>query len=106
MKKILMLAVLLFVLSALLVNMVGAGQTHVRGYYRSNGTYVQPHYRTTPDGNPYNNYSYPGNYNPNTGRTTPGNPSTYLDRYNGSSPNPLENTPSRGLSPFGQQDSD
>jgi len=33
-------------------------QVHVRGYYRSNGTYVQPYYRTSPDGNPYNNYSY------------------------------------------------
>ncbi|MGD9649653.1 MAG: hypothetical protein AB7G80_09605 [Dongiaceae bacterium] len=30
----------------------------VRGYYRDNGTYVQPHYRSNPDGNPYNNYSY------------------------------------------------
>lgn len=53
----------------------------VRGYYRKDGTYVQPHYRTAPDGNPYNNYSFPGNYNPNTGRYTPGDPSTYLDRY-------------------------
>ena len=33
-------------------------QVHVNGYFRSNGTYVQPHYRTYPDGNPYNNYSY------------------------------------------------
>jgi len=24
----------------------------------------------------------PGNYNPNTGTTTPGNPDTYLERYN------------------------
>jgi hypothetical protein len=30
----------------------------VNGYTRSNGTYVAPHYRTAPDGNPYNNYSY------------------------------------------------
>ena len=28
---------------------------HVRGYYRSNGTYIQPHYRSNPDGNFYNN---------------------------------------------------
>jgi hypothetical protein len=34
-------------------------QVHVDGYYRG-GTYVQPHYRTAPDGNPYNNYGYPG----------------------------------------------
>ena len=60
---------------------VDAGRVKVRGYYRKDGTYVRPHYRTAPDGNPYNNYSFPGNYNPNTGRITPGNPQTYLDRY-------------------------
>ena len=52
-----------------------------QGYFRSDGSYVAPYQRTSPDGNPYNNYNYPGNYNPNTGRTTPGNPDTYIDRY-------------------------
>ena len=56
-------------------------RVRVRGYYRKDGTYVKPHYRTAPDGNPYNNYSYPGNYNPNTGKITPGDPQKYLDRY-------------------------
>jgi uncharacterized protein YgiM (DUF1202 family) len=56
-------------------------QVHVRGYYRSNGTYVQPYYRSSPDGNPYNNYNYPGNVNPYTGKVATGNPDTYLDRY-------------------------
>jgi hypothetical protein len=28
----------------------------VNGYYRSNGTYVQPHYRSNPDGYKWNNY--------------------------------------------------
>ena len=60
---------------------VDAGRVRVRGYYRKDGTYVRPHYRTAPDGNPYNNYSFPGNYNPNTGRITPGDPQKYLDRY-------------------------
>ena len=41
----------------------------VRGYYRSNGTYVQPHYRSNPDGNVYNNWSTYPNINPYTGRT-------------------------------------
>jgi hypothetical protein len=53
----------------------------VRGYYRKDGTYVRPHYRTSPDGNPYNNYSFPGNYNPNTGEITTGDPAKYLERY-------------------------
>lgn len=66
---------------------LNAYAVYVSGYYRSNGTYVAPHERTAPDGNPYNNYSYPGNYNPNTGSITGGNPDTYLNNYyNNSSP--------------------
>lgn len=42
---------------------------HVRGYYRGNGTYVQPHYRSNPDGNRSNNWSTYPNVNPYTGRT-------------------------------------
>jgi hypothetical protein len=63
-------------------------QTRVDGYYRKDGTYVQPHSRTTPDGNPYNNYSFPGNYNPNTGQITGGDPNRYLQRYQESQPQP------------------
>jgi hypothetical protein len=40
----------------------------VRGYYRSNGTYVRPHYRSDPDGYFYNNWSTYPNINPYTGR--------------------------------------
>lgn len=39
----------------------------VKGYYRSNGTYVSPHYRSNPDSSRYNNWSSWGNYNPYTG---------------------------------------
>lgn len=31
---------------------------YVRGYTRSNGTYVSPHYRSDPDGIKSNNWSY------------------------------------------------
>lgn len=42
----------------------------VRGYTRrSTGTYVAPHYRTSPNSTRYDNYSTRGNYNPYTGRT-------------------------------------
>ncbi len=58
---------------------------HVRGYFRKDGTYVQPHYRSDPDGNPYNNWSFPGNTNPYTGKVAPGNPDTYLKNYSGCS---------------------
>ena len=79
-KRSIILGVALIVLiSFVTVSLVEAGW--VRGYYRRDGTYVQPHYRTNPDGNPYNNYSFPGNYNPNTGGVTPGNPDTYLNGY-------------------------
>ena len=41
---------------------------YVRGYYRSNGTYVAPHYRSHADGNFYNNWSTYPNINPYTGK--------------------------------------
>ncbi len=79
MKKLLMLVSMLLALLVLASDVLAAS---VRGYYRKDGTYVQPHQRTNPDGNPYNNYNYPGNYNPNSGQITPGNPNRYLDNYN------------------------
>ena len=30
----------------------------VNGYVKGNGTYVAPHYRSSPDGFTFNNYSY------------------------------------------------
>jgi len=56
-------------------------QVKVSGYTRNNGTHVQPYYRSTPDGNPYNNYSFPGNVNPYTGKVATGDPLTYLNNY-------------------------
>jgi hypothetical protein len=38
---------------------VTCAQTRVEGYFRKDGTYVQPHVRTAPDSNPYNNYDGP-----------------------------------------------
>jgi len=40
----------------------------INGYTRSNGTYVAPHMRSDPDGNPNNNWSTKGNVNPYTGQ--------------------------------------
>ena len=59
------------------------GSTYVSGYVKSNGTYVSGHSRTCPDSSPYNNYSFPGNYNPNSGRITGGSRSSYIDNYYG-----------------------
>ncbi len=57
-------------LTAILVYAItfGQGQTHVQGYYRSNGTYVQGHYRTLPNSTVLDNWSMKGNINPYTGK--------------------------------------
>lgn len=50
------------------------GVQRVNGYYRSNGTYVQPYNRTTPNNTQWDNWSTKGNVNPNTlqpGTVTP-----------------------------------
>jgi hypothetical protein len=56
--------------------------TYVQGYYRKDGTYVQPHYRSSPDSNLYNNYSTKGNYNPHTGQKGYVNPNSVQQNYN------------------------
>ena len=53
---------------ALLCVQSANADVYVRGYYRSNGTYVAPHYRSDPDGNFWNNWSTYPNINPYTGR--------------------------------------
>lgn len=63
------------------VSAICCAQVRVKGYYRKDGTYVRPHMRSNPDGNPYNNWSYPGNINPYTGKVATGNPETYLRNY-------------------------
>jgi len=45
---------------ALLTSAVAAQAEMVRGYLRSNGTYVAPYYRTPANGIPYDNLSYRG----------------------------------------------
>ena len=79
-KTLIILTVVLAVLiSFLTVSLAEAGS--VRGYYRKDGIYVRPHFRSNPDNNPYNNYNFPGNYNPNTGSITPGDSDAYLYHY-------------------------
>jgi len=51
MKGLLAVISILFLLST-----VFAQDVYVRGYYRKDGTYVRPHYRSKPDGVKYNNY--------------------------------------------------
>lgn len=73
---------IIYVVLGLLVAVTSVADTYVKGYFKQNGTYVQPYYRTSPNSNPYDNYSSPGNYNPYTGRTAPsGNNSLYGNPY-------------------------
>jgi hypothetical protein len=56
-------------IAALLLTSASAfAQVYVQPHVRSDGTAVQGHYRSNPDGNPYNNYSSRGNVNPYTGK--------------------------------------
>lgn len=64
------------ILAAILVTF-GSGafaQVHVKGYTRSNGTYVAPYVRSSPDHSIYNNYSTIPNVNPYTGKAGTVNP--------------------------------
>ncbi len=51
-----------------------AQDVHVRGYFRSDGTYVAPHYRSAPNSTTLDNWSTKGNVNPYTGRVGTRNP--------------------------------
>ncbi|MDM1524287.1 MULTISPECIES: SH3 domain-containing protein [Weeksellaceae] len=63
-------------------------QVNVKGYYRKDGTYVRPHVRTYPNNTVTDNYSYPGNYNPNLEYNKPNYNSNYNNsRLNSSSNN-------------------
>jgi hypothetical protein len=83
MKKISFLIVIFFSLF-FLVSTLFAGDVWVDPYYRSDGTYVRGHHRSTPDSNPWNNYSTRGNVNPYTGK--PG----YIDPYKSHTPDPYK----------------
>lgn len=63
MKKAFLFIVFLFAAA----NSFAQSTVYVQGYTKSNGTYVQGHYRTTPNSTTLDNYSTQGNYNPYTG---------------------------------------
>lgn len=48
---------ILFVLFIFKTNEVFS-QVKVKGYFRKDGTYVRPHYKSYPDGNIQNNWSF------------------------------------------------
>lgn len=59
-------AFVIFILSFVSISL--AGDVYVKGYYRNNGTYVQPHYRSSPNNTMRDNWSYKGNVTPYTSK--------------------------------------
>lgn len=53
----------------LLSPLLSYADQQVKGYYRSDGTYVQGYTRSSPNNTVRDNYSYKGNKNPYTGKT-------------------------------------
>lgn len=82
MKRLITIMVVLVVVFA--TTLTADAAVYVRGYTRSNGTYVPTHYRSNPDGNFYNNWSTYPNVNPYTGsmgtRLTPSYSGSYYYR--------------------------
>lgn len=55
------------ILSLLAITGIATADVYVKGHYRKNGSYVNPHYRSNPNGNRHDNWSTQGNTNPYTG---------------------------------------
>ena len=75
-------------------------QVWVDGYYRSNGTYVQGHYRTEKNHTVNDNWTTRGNVNPHTGKagTLPRStsyPNTYYKPVSSPYTTPTYSTPAR-----------
>ncbi|MEY2702976.1 MAG: hypothetical protein RLY43_1614 [Bacteroidota bacterium] len=94
-------------LAFVLITLNSFAQVSVKGYYKSNGTYVQPYQRTSPNNTVNDNYSTVGNTNPYTGKegTKPRqdyNTSSYSsynnNSYNSNSSNYTKSTPSYNTS--------
>ena len=65
--------VVLFILISLF-SISSFADVSVRGHYRKDGTYVQPHYRSNPNNTTNDNWSTKGNRNPYTGKEGTRNP--------------------------------
>lgn len=67
MKYILLIFITVSVFFLFIISEVNA-YVRVRPYFRRNGTYVQPHFRTNPNSFRWDNWSFRGNINPFNGR--------------------------------------
>ncbi len=68
-KTLPLIPLLLAGLLSMFTASVAFADQYVNGYTRTDGTYVAPHYRSSPNATVRDNYSYKGNTNPYTGNT-------------------------------------
>ena len=82
---------------------------YVKGYTRSNGTYVRGHYRTAPNSTKADNFSTRGNVNPYTGKpgwVAPDAPRSSTSRYHTATTTdrpPARHSPTTHRPPVGQR---
>jgi hypothetical protein len=67
-RRLLFLVFVLFLLIAPLLGQTNPHHVRVSGYTRSDGTYVQPYFRTAPNSTNTDNFSTKGNVNPYNGK--------------------------------------
>ncbi|MFC1793449.1 hypothetical protein ACFL3Q_07670 [Planctomycetota bacterium] len=92
MKRLITILIVLAIVCA--IALPADADVRVRGYYRSNGTYVRPHYRSNPDGNFRNNWSTYPNINPYTGAIGTRRTPSYSGSYSWRTPSYNWNVPS------------
>ena len=97
MKSLLTLVLAAFTF-ALIASTAIAGDVFVKGYTKRDGTYVQPHYRSSPNSTKLDNFSTRGNVNPYTGQAGTKDPdSSYQGGYRREKPG-YENSQGSGYS--------
>ena len=72
--KTLLLTFMFVIMSMAIPLETAFSQTYVQGYYRSDGTYVAPHWRSSPNRSYNDNWSVKPNYNPYKGKSGTRNP--------------------------------
>lgn len=95
-----LMRLLIAALAFIVLTVSAYADQYVRGYTRSNGTYVAPYMRSSPDSTTSNNWSTQGNVNPYTGAVGTRNPNPYGSSLGGSS---SYGSGGYNSNPYGQQ---
>ncbi len=80
MKKLLVSFIFSILVFSIFIPSSVEAATRVKGYTKSNGTYVAPHYKTPPNKSKFDNFSTKGNINPYTGRKGTVDPFKYTPK--------------------------